>query len=70
MCGVQVVTYIARGSGFVGRKLAHVAGGGMPLPLDLEFYVKLLQQYEQVMMFLSWNLERVEPNPAQLEVRF
>jgi len=66
---LQIITLIIRGSGFVSRMMAQVAGCGMSLPPDLERIMRILHQYSGLLMLLSWNLPRAGPTPAQLEVR-
>lgn len=66
---VQVMTLVARGSGFVGRMLEPVVGCGMSLPPDLERIVRILHLYSSLLMLLGWNMPRARPTHAQLEVR-
>jgi len=65
---VQVLTFVARGSGFVGRKLARVAGRGKPVSSDLKPYIKVMHRWSYPIMLLGWNVPRVRPDHAQLKV--
>ena len=63
------MTFVARDSGFVSRKLAREVGRGQPLPQDLEPYLEMLQRYNGLIMLLAWSLARAAPTQMQLEVR-
>ncbi len=63
------MTFVIRGSGYVSRKLACVAGAGEPLPQDLQPYMETLSRYRQQIMLLAWKLEEAEPTSEQLEVQ-
>ncbi len=62
------MTFLTRGSGFASRELAGVAGSGQPLPPALDLHMRSLRRYGQLMDTLACNLQRAEPDPAQLEV--
>ena len=69
-CGIiQVMTFVARGSGYIGRKLARVATRGKPLPPDMEPFMQILRRYSGLIMYMAWNLDEASPNRAQLTVR-
>ena len=62
------MTFLTRGSGFISRKIARVAGSGKPLPAELEPYLELLQDYSDFPMLQAWSLERARPTRVQLKV--
>lgn len=61
------MTLLARGSGFASRKIARVAGGGTPLPPDLD--VKLLGTCSEPLFLQSYSLARARRTTAQAEVQ-
>jgi len=68
---VQVFTFIIRGSGFVGRKMARATGRGEPLPKDMAPCMQQLRCYRDIIMQIAhaWSFERAEPTQGQLKAR-
>jgi len=66
---VQVLTFVFRGSGFVGRQMARVAGRGEPLPADMKPCMERLRCYGTLAMLIGYNTKPAVPTHGQFEAR-